>query len=314
MLDINKDGVINTTGKIVNFDLDNNGYAELTGWASSEDGILVYDKNNNGVIDNGSELFGNNTTLSTGKLATNGFNVLADYDLNKDGKIDSNDSIYSQLRVWQDLNQNGISEAEEMLTLSELNIDTINTVYTTSSTIDQYGNEHKQIGTFTSNGETYNINDVWFSVDKANTIDLNQVEISEDIAKLPDIQGFGNVSSLHQAIAKDSTGELQRVVEDFLATKDKTLLDEIIFRWTNVFDINPNSRDYSSSTSYLGDARILEAMENLTGEEFRHNGNKNPGINSSDFVKSAYINFKDFVTRNLLKRTQRPTLVFNRDR
>lgn len=46
--------------------------------------------------------------------------------------------------------------------------------------IDQYGNEHRQIGAFTSNGETYNINDVWFRVDKANTIDLNQVEISED--------------------------------------------------------------------------------------------------------------------------------------
>ncbi len=69
VLDINKDGTINTTGKIVNFDLDNNGYAELTAWVNSEDGILVYDKNNNGIIDNGSELFGNNTTLSTGKLA-----------------------------------------------------------------------------------------------------------------------------------------------------------------------------------------------------------------------------------------------------
>ncbi len=296
VLDINKDGTINTTDKIVNFDLDNNGYAELTSWVSSEDGILVYDKNNNGVIDNGSELFGNNTTLSTGKLATNGFIALSDYDLNKDGKIDSNDAIYSLLNVWQDLNQNGISEAEEMLTLSELNIDTINTTYTTSSTIDQYGNEHKQIGTFTSNGETYNINDVWFRVDKANTIDLNQVEISEEIVKLPDIKGFGNVSSLHQAMAKDSTGELQRVIEEFIETKNKALIDEIIFKWTNVYDVNIASRG-----TYLSDARILEAMENLTGEEFNHNGNKNPGANSSNIIINAYINFKDFVIRSLSK-------------
>lgn len=296
VLDINKDGTINTTGKIVNFDLDNNGYAELTAWVNSEDGILVYDKNNNGIIDNGSELFGNNTTLSSGKLADNGFSALADYDLNKDGKIDSSDSIYSQLRVWQDLNQNGISEAEEMFTLSELNIDTINTAYTTSSTIDQYGNEHKQIGTFTSNGETYNINDVWFRVDKASTIDLNQVEISGEIVKLPDIKGFGNVSSLHQAMAKDSTGELQRVIEEFIETKNKALIDEIIFKWTNVYDVNIASRG-----TYLSDARILEAMENLTGEEFNHNGNKNPGANSSNIIINAYINFKDFVMRSLSK-------------
>lgn len=69
VLDINKDGIISTTGKIVNFDLDNNGYAESTGWVDANDGLLVLDKNNNGIIDNGSELFGNNTTLSSGKLA-----------------------------------------------------------------------------------------------------------------------------------------------------------------------------------------------------------------------------------------------------
>ena len=162
--------------------------------------------------------------------------------------------------------------------------------------IDQYGNEHRQIGAFTSNGETYNINDVWFRVDKASTIDLNQVEISGEIAKLPDIKGFGNVSSLHQAMAKDSTGELQRVIEEFIETKNKALIDEIIFKWTNVYDVNIASRG-----TYLSDARILEAMENLTGEEFNHNGNKNPGANSSNIIINAYINFKDFVMRSLSK-------------
>ena len=63
-----------------------------------------------------------------------------------------------------------------------------------------------------------------------------------------------------------------------------------------MYDVSKGSRGV-----YLSDARILASMESITGEEFIQNGSKNPGINSSDFVKSAYINFKDFVTRSLLK-------------
>jgi hypothetical protein len=181
ILDLDGDGKVETVGKNgIYFDHDNNGFAELTGWVSSEDGLLVFDKNSNGQIDDGTELFGNNTILSNGKKATNGFEVLKDYDKNSDGKIDKNDEIYSQLKVWQDKNQNGKVDENELFSLEDLGIESLNTNYVNSNTIDENKNAHKQLGSFTKDGETYNMNDVWFDVDLARTQDLNKVEISED--------------------------------------------------------------------------------------------------------------------------------------
>ena len=66
----------------------------------------------------GRELFGDNTLLPNGSLAANGFAAIAQYDLDGNGKIDSADAAYSQLRVWQDSNQDGISQAGELHTLA----------------------------------------------------------------------------------------------------------------------------------------------------------------------------------------------------
>ena len=83
------------------------------------DGLLVLDVNGNGTIDSGRELFGDNTRLGTGSNATNasnGYQAIGQYDSNGDGQINSTDTIYSQLRVWRDLNQDGISQAGELQT------------------------------------------------------------------------------------------------------------------------------------------------------------------------------------------------------
>ncbi|WP_296645077.1 hypothetical protein [Roseinatronobacter sp.] len=79
------------------------GFAEATGWVAADDGLLVLDVNGNGRIDNGSELFGDQTGHAHGFLA------LAQHDDNGDGVIDEADTVYGQLRIWQDLNQDGIS-------------------------------------------------------------------------------------------------------------------------------------------------------------------------------------------------------------
>lgn len=67
-----------------------------------------------------------------------------------------------------------------MFSLEDLGIESLNTNYVNSNTIDENKNAHKQLGSFTKNGETYSMNDVWFDVDLARTQDLNKVEISED--------------------------------------------------------------------------------------------------------------------------------------
>ena len=86
-LDLDGDGIetvgINTNNPIL-FDHDGDGVKTATGWIGSDDGLLVLDRNNNGTIDNGKELFGDNTVMSNGQTAADGFAALADLDSNAD--------------------------------------------------------------------------------------------------------------------------------------------------------------------------------------------------------------------------------------
>ncbi|WP_298643859.1 hypothetical protein [uncultured Cardiobacterium sp.] len=118
-LDLDGDGQVNTLPRRVgvHFDLDNSGFAEQTAWLAPGDGFLVLDRNNNGHIDGGAELFGSETTLNNGKVAENGFEALAEWDSNADGKITAEDAIYHRLRIWQDKNSNGVVNIGELNTL-----------------------------------------------------------------------------------------------------------------------------------------------------------------------------------------------------
>lgn len=84
-------------GKITRFG--QYGLAESTGWVGADDGLLVRDLNDNGQIDNGTELFGNNSVLSSGATAASGFEALADLDSNQDGVFNSSDSAWNETPV-----------------------------------------------------------------------------------------------------------------------------------------------------------------------------------------------------------------------
>jgi hypothetical protein len=132
VLDLNGDGIsLVAAADGVHFDFAGDQFAELTGWVAADDGFLVIDKNGNGLIDNIGEMFGNpiqdgRESIQTGAATVDGFTALAALDGNGDGQIDAQDAQFAQLQVWQDLNQNGVTDAGELKTLTELGIVSIN--------------------------------------------------------------------------------------------------------------------------------------------------------------------------------------------
>ena len=288
VLDLSGQGI--TTKSVadgVYYDLDNNGFAEKTGWIDAKSGILVLDRDGNGKIEAGKELFGDRTILDDGKTASSGFAALATLDSNRDGIIDAKDVKFSELRIWVDKDGNGVSTPDELLTLEEAGIKSLNLSNELVGKVDENGNTIARIGSFTrTDGTTADMKEFFLQRDTTDVQMTNSVEIPEDIMNLPEIHPMGNTYSLRQAMARDTTGALKQLVQDFINTNDvssrQAKLQDILFMWVGALQINPTSRGNSF------DARKLAVLETVTGTSYRNSPTSLPTAVEAPILERSY--------------------------
>jgi len=251
-LDLNGNGIETIAPNLANpilFDHEGQGIKTGTGWIAPSDGFLVLDRNGNGTIDDGTELFGDNTPLYdvdgtiTGKAA-DGFDALAQEDTNADGVVNSADANFANLRVWQDLNQDGVSQDGELKTLAELGIESFNVASINHSQLLANGNQIADTGTYTRTdgstgtaGVTAGMADVNLAVDTFHRTFTDVIPTTVDTATLPDMQGSGVVRDLREAASIQSAegATLASTLGQFSASTtrngQRALLDTLITDW-----------------------------------------------------------------------------------
>ncbi len=242
-LDLDGDGLetVGTNAGIL-FDPTGGGVKTGTGWVKPDDGFLVLDKNGNGTIDNGRELFGDSTLKSNGQLALDGFDALRDLDSNTDGKVDVSDAQFNNLKVWRDLNQDGTTQNGELFTLNQLGIASINVGSTVHSQTLADGNQIADLGTFTrvdgssgTTGEvTGNLGDINLAQDTFHRQFTTHPDTSV-VASLPDMRGSGAVRDLREAasLSPDLAATLGQLGANTTHADLKAVVGVILQQWAD---------------------------------------------------------------------------------
>ena len=237
-LDLNGDGIqtVANSGKISGslFDHDGDGIRTATGWIDKNDGLLVYDRNGDGIVNNGSELFGDATRLQNGGTAAHGFAALADLDDNGDGKIDAADKAFASLRVWRDFNQDGISQSYELFGLTDLNIQSLDTAYQQVAKNFGNGNSLVQSGRYTTtNGRTHQMGDVLLSNNAFVSRFSERVKLNDEQRRLPDKRGSGRLRDLREAAALSPALDavLRQYAEAETKEQQTALLAQLAAEW-----------------------------------------------------------------------------------
>lgn len=205
VLDIDGDGLelSGVQNSPAYFDVDADGVAEKTGWVGADDAILVIDYNANNNIDDITELFGGTFAPMPRPGLIPGLMALEELDSNFDGVISAQDTNFLNLRLWQDTNQNGISETVELKTLTDLNIKSISVGGDSNTSTDVLGNHIARIGHFTKTDNTqHTIGEVYFGFDDND--DLSGNNSINGIATADILKGKSGNDTIHGNNGNDS--------------------------------------------------------------------------------------------------------------
>ena len=151
----------------VSFDMDGDGMAEQTAWLKKGSGFLVWDKNGDGMVNDGTEMFGEATVMSDGKRAENGVEALKDLDSDNNNIINQYDELWGELRIWHDENGNGKTEEGELSLLSDWDIQSISLDFAEINLKDEADNKILfESEVVLENGERRKVADIDFQNDK----------------------------------------------------------------------------------------------------------------------------------------------------
>jgi Ca2+-binding RTX toxin-like protein len=321
-LDLDGDGLetmgIDPSSPIL-FDHDGDGVATATGWIKPDDAFLVLDRDGNGTIDNGTELFGDSTPVfdPVGTIlgkAEDGFAALAQEDTNGDGKVDAEDARFHQLRIWQDLNGDGVSQANELRGLEEAGIIALNAGKTEHSRTLANGNLIADLGSFVrSDGSaggmgavTAQMGDIDLAENAFFSRFSDSIPLTPEAQGLPDMGGSGLVRRLREAVSLSP--ELAEVVSRYALADSRAdqmaLLDELLVAWGRTSSM-PVTGDgaYGGLPTGVSVAGVaagsvshevwlsrLQTLERFNGQAFA-----NPGENATSVSINLFNERKQFL-------------------
>lgn len=341
VLDLNNNGRIDTitlNNSKAFFDHNSDNIAYKSSWISKDDGLLVLDKNNNNLIDNGNELFGNFTEIPSSDFkaldtnnnqtlnptqttfALNGFEALKLLDSNKDGVIDINDKEFNNLKVWQDLNEDGITQINELKSLKDLNITSINLNYKDTNQNLDNDNTITQTATFIKDDKESLLADINFSVSSIERVFKDKIKYSEEELNLANLKGYGVLRDLRDAACLDT--KLKALLKDYssINSKEEQLnkLDSLIYAWANTnkalnkdfnlsktkeFDSNNPSNTDSIRDLWLTPSQAREYANFTISESLKNEFNELKqkisiinsflGVNNQDFYIASLNEFNE---------------------
>ncbi len=270
-----------------------------------------------------------NTIIEAQVHAVNDFEIGS----NQDGQVDDQDANFADLRLWKDLNQDGISQSNELFTLSELNIAAISVAKTENNQLLPNGNVLADSGTFTYTdgstggmGTTGALGDVDLREDTFYSHFTDPVPLTPEAQSLPNMHGSGQVRDLREAasLSTDLTAILTGYSQATTRAAQYSQLDAVIKAWsdtspmlttaTGAYAGHPLSVSFdgvaAGSAEHNAWLDKLSIIERFNGRTFRQipAGTDPVGIGFSraqmDFLNQSYAAIRQSVYDGLLLQTR----------
>jgi hypothetical protein len=298
ILDLDGDGLnLSSHTQGVTFDLTGDEVRDQTAWTkkqnSFDDAFLVFDSNNDGQVNSGKELFGDQNG------ADNGFAELAKYDLNKDGVINNNDAIYNKLKLWADMNADGKVDDGEMKSLAELGLKSINTNFTgkAGDKRDEFGNDLSMQSTFTRelNGTVISgkVTDVLFVNQDAEAENLDDISaiLMKKMGEYSEVVGF-QAQTIRSGAMKDddalrlSTRDASKETEKIVLNNELDGIEQELSQLeAELKTLEASDKEDEDTDSLV--TIISNANNHLTNKPGINNQNNTSGQTSSDLNSSS---------------------------